>query len=46
MLGDAWEWCRDVFEDDYYHRAPGINPTGPDGDFIKNRPGPKEVVLR
>jgi len=29
MAGNAWEWCSDWFDPNYYHRAPQCNPTGP-----------------
>jgi formylglycine-generating enzyme required for sulfatase activity len=29
MVGNAWEWVNDWFEDGYYSRSPSENPTGP-----------------
>jgi len=29
MCGNAWEWCSDWFDAEYYQHSPGLNPTGP-----------------
>lgn len=29
MHGNVWEWCADVFDNDYYRVSPTDNPTGP-----------------
>ncbi len=28
LIGNAWEWCRDGFEFDYYQRSPIVDPPG------------------
>jgi formylglycine-generating enzyme len=30
MSGNAWEWCQDWYDADYYTISPRRNPTGPD----------------
>ena len=35
MRGNAWEWCSDWFDRDYYFRSPGNDPAGPEKGFIK-----------
>jgi len=35
MRGNAWEWCDDWFDRDYYSRSPTDNPLGPRDGYIK-----------
>jgi formylglycine-generating enzyme required for sulfatase activity len=30
MVGNAWEWCQDVYGEDYYKQSPSIDPQGPE----------------
>jgi formylglycine-generating enzyme required for sulfatase activity len=29
MHGNAWEWCHDYFEEDYYKQSSAKDPMGP-----------------
>lgn len=35
MRGNAWEWCADWFDRDYYSRSPVADPRGPVRGYIK-----------
>lgn len=35
MRGNAWEWCADWFDRDYYLRSSKIDPQGPQVGFLK-----------
>ena len=40
LSGNAWEWCRDWYADDYYRSSPDNNPGGPrDGTMRVQRGG-------
>jgi formylglycine-generating enzyme len=30
MHGNAWQWCADIYDQDYYGKSPVDDPTGPD----------------
>ena len=29
MIGNAWEWCSDRYDENYYSKSPERDPTGP-----------------
>lgn len=35
MRGNAWEWCSDWFDRDYYSRSRTDSPAGPDEGYLK-----------
>ena len=39
MLGNAWEWVADRYNEDYYARAPNADPSGPSGGAQRVRRG-------
>lgn len=30
--GNVWEWCEDLYDEDYYEASPTSDPTGPNGE--------------
>ncbi|HJV88531.1 MAG TPA: formylglycine-generating enzyme family protein [Noviherbaspirillum sp.] len=39
MLGNAWEWCADWHDDNYYARSPVDDPQGPESGSVRVRRG-------
>jgi formylglycine-generating enzyme len=39
MLGNAWEWCADWHDDDYYAQSPLDDPQGPAQGDVRVRRG-------
>ncbi len=35
MHGNAWEWCQDWWDNDYYSKSPLKDPQGPDDGYFK-----------
>jgi sulfatase modifying factor 1 len=39
MIGNAWEWCSDCYDEDYYSNSPERDPTGPSSGSFRMRRG-------
>ena len=40
MVGNAWQWCGDWYDESYYSNSPSLDPKGPlNGDYKVNRGG-------
>jgi sulfatase modifying factor 1 len=39
MVGNAWEWVSDHYEESYYKTSPATDPLGPDARHLKVRRG-------
>ena len=39
MVGNAWEWVSDHYEESYYKTSPATDPLGPDAGHLKVRRG-------
>jgi formylglycine-generating enzyme required for sulfatase activity len=44
ITGNAWEWCRDYFHQEYYAYSPEVDPRGP--KLLAEKSFPGTVVLR
>jgi formylglycine-generating enzyme required for sulfatase activity len=39
MVGNAWEWVSDSYDENYYATSPAQNPTGPEASAMRVRRG-------
>jgi formylglycine-generating enzyme required for sulfatase activity len=43
MAGNAFEWVNDLYNIEYYHAAPDVNPPGPTEAHTEVSDGPTEI---
>lgn len=46
LEGNVWEWCSDLYRDDYYKYSAGDNPKGPSTSNDPEEPGVEKHVQR
>lgn len=46
LEGNVWEWCNDLYRDDYYKTSAGDNPKGPSTSNDPEEPGVEKHVQR
>jgi sulfatase modifying factor 1 len=46
LEGNVWEWCSDLYHDDYYKNSPHDNPKGPSSSNDPEEPGVEKHVQR
>ncbi|HEU4789638.1 MAG TPA: formylglycine-generating enzyme family protein [Flavobacterium sp.] len=46
LEGNVWEWCSDLYREDYYKNSPNDNPKGPSTSNDPEEPGVEKHVQR
>lgn len=46
LEGNVWEWCSDLYRDDYYKNSENDNPKGPTTSHDPEEPGVEKYVQR
>lgn len=46
LEGNVWEWCSDLYRDDYYKNSVSDNPLGPLDSYDPEEPGVEKHVQR
>jgi len=46
LEGNVWEWCSDLYRDDYYKNTTKVNPQGPLDSYDPEEPGVEKHVQR